>query len=239
MRVLVVDDSEPACAALVDMLESLQFQARSVASAEEAFEAAEAIGRRDRGAAREELGDAVHHVHLGDGDHAEEPHAHHGLLDVGLGDHAARGAEHPLGAGTFGLTSFNPVGLGREDALSLAEEVPGDVVRDTAIHGTPAQVAEQLAEFAAAAVPGCEIEVLNRPSADQRTYKADFSKFARTFPELEFTSPAAGARELADAFVRIGLSQEQYRGRRFVRLRWLEHLLGAGILDRNLRMHNS
>lgn len=63
---------------------------------------------------------------------------------------AARGAEHPLGAGTFGLTSFNPVGLGREDALSLAEAVPGDVVRDTAIHGTPAQVAEQLAEFAAA-----------------------------------------------------------------------------------------
>jgi nucleoside-diphosphate-sugar epimerase len=94
----------------------------------------------------------------------------------------------------------------------------------------------ELAEFAAAAVPGCEIEVLNRPGADQRTYKADFAKFARTFPDVEFRSTAAGARELADAFVRIGLTREQYDGERFVRLRWLEHLLGAGILDQNLRM---
>lgn len=97
----------------------------------------------------------------------------------------------------------------------------------------------ELAELAAEAVPGCEIEVLNQPSADQRTYKADFSKFARTFPEFDFTSPAAGARELADAFVRIGLTHEQYSGQRFVRLRWLEHLLGAGIVDQNLRMQQS
>jgi hypothetical protein len=95
----------------------------------------------------------------------------------------------------------------------------------------------ELAEFAAAAVPGCEIEVLNQPSADQRTYKADFSKFARTFPGFEFRSTAAGARELADAFVRIGLTEEQYGGKRFVRLRWLEHLLDTGVLDHNLRMH--
>lgn len=62
---------------------------------------------------------------------------------------SARGAEHPLGAGTFGLTSFNPVGMAREDAIALADAVPNEVVRDTAIHGTPAQVAEQLAEFVA------------------------------------------------------------------------------------------
>ena len=95
----------------------------------------------------------------------------------------------------------------------------------------------ELAEFAAAAVPGCEIEVLNRPGADQRTYKADFAKFARTFPDVAFRSTAAGARALADAFVRIGLTREQYAGDRFVRLRWLRHLLDAGTLDHNLRMH--
>jgi nucleoside-diphosphate-sugar epimerase len=94
----------------------------------------------------------------------------------------------------------------------------------------------ELAEFAAAAVPGCEIEVLNQPSADQRTYKADFSKFASTFPGFDFRPTAVGARELADAFLRVGLTREQYDGRRYVRLRWLEHLLDAGIVDRNLRM---
>lgn len=61
-----------------------------------------------------------------------------------------RGAEHPLGAGTFGLTSFNPVGMPRERALALAEAVPTEVVRDTAIHGTPDEVARQLAQFVAA-----------------------------------------------------------------------------------------
>jgi nucleoside-diphosphate-sugar epimerase len=94
----------------------------------------------------------------------------------------------------------------------------------------------ELAEFARAAVPGCEIEVLNQPSADQRTYKADFSKFARTFPDLDFKPTAAGACELANALIRIGLTHEQYSGQRFVRLRWLEHLLGAGIVDQNLRI---
>jgi nucleoside-diphosphate-sugar epimerase len=94
----------------------------------------------------------------------------------------------------------------------------------------------ELAEMAAAAVPGCEIEVLNQPSADQRTYKADFAKFARTFPDVEFRSTAEGARDLADAFVRIGLTHEQYGGERFVRLRWLEHLLSDGTLDQNLRL---
>ena len=37
---------------------------------------------------------------------------------------AARGAEHPLGEGAFGLTSFLPTAYGRAEALRLAEAVP-------------------------------------------------------------------------------------------------------------------
>ena len=55
--------------------------------------------------------------------------------------YAARGAEHPLGAGAFGLTSFLPTGYGREEALRLAEAVPVDVLRDTVVYGTPDDVA--------------------------------------------------------------------------------------------------
>lgn len=94
----------------------------------------------------------------------------------------------------------------------------------------------ELAEFAAEAAGGCEVEVLGEPSADQRTYKADFSKFARTFPDFEFKWTAReGARQLADTFREIGLEREQYEGRKFVRLRWLEHLLESGRLDDSLR----
>jgi nucleoside-diphosphate-sugar epimerase len=119
-------------------------------------------------------------------------------------------------------------------------EAPAHVVHDQAFNTGADHLNHQvieLAEFAAAAVPGCEIEVLNQPSADQRTYRADFSKFARTFPEVDFRSTANAARALADAFVRVGLTDEQYRGKRFVRLRWLKHLLDAGIVDQNLRMN--
>jgi len=59
----------------------------------------------------------------------------------------ARGAEHPLGAGAFGLTSFLPTTYGREEALRLAEAVPADVVRDAVLHGTPDEVAAGIQRF--------------------------------------------------------------------------------------------
>ena len=62
---------------------------------------------------------------------------------------AAHGAEHPLGEGEFGLTSFLPTRYGRAQALRLAEAVPIEVVRDTVIHGTPDDVAATVARFVA------------------------------------------------------------------------------------------
>jgi phthiodiolone/phenolphthiodiolone dimycocerosates ketoreductase len=60
------------------------------------------------------------------------------------------GAEHPLGAGAFGLTDLLPTDLDRDTALALARAVPAEVVRETVIHGTPDQVADGLAAMVAA-----------------------------------------------------------------------------------------
>lgn len=93
-----------------------------------------------------------------------------------------------------------------------------------------------LAEAAAAAVPGCTVEVLGEPSADQRTYRADFSKFARTFPRFEFRwRPPDGARQLAGVFRQLGLTRDDYVDPRFTRLRWLTRLLEQDQLDGTLR----
>lgn len=62
---------------------------------------------------------------------------------------AARGAEHPLGEGAFGLTSFLPTTYARAEALALADAVPVEVVRDTVIHGTPDDIAATVARFTA------------------------------------------------------------------------------------------
>jgi nucleoside-diphosphate-sugar epimerase len=94
----------------------------------------------------------------------------------------------------------------------------------------------ELATIAVEAVPGCELEVLGEPSADRRTYKADFGKFARVFPDFEFgLTPREGARELRDALVSIGLTQDTFADGRFTRLKWLRHLLEAGQVDGSLR----
>jgi nucleoside-diphosphate-sugar epimerase len=94
----------------------------------------------------------------------------------------------------------------------------------------------ELAEFAADAVEGCAIEVRGDPGADQRTYKADFGKFARTFPEHEWRwDGSAGAADLVRRYRQIGLTRQHVEGPLFVRLRWLARLREEGRLDESLR----
>jgi nucleoside-diphosphate-sugar epimerase len=94
----------------------------------------------------------------------------------------------------------------------------------------------QLAEVAVETEPGAELEVLAKPSADQRTYKASFAKWAKTFPDHEWRfDPRSGARQLHDALVAAGVTADDYGGERFVRLRWLHRLLEDGDLDNGLR----
>jgi nucleoside-diphosphate-sugar epimerase len=94
----------------------------------------------------------------------------------------------------------------------------------------------ELAEIVAETVPGCKLEVLAKPGADQRTYKADFGKFARVFPNFSFKwSAKEGARELYETFKKVGLTYDQFVDKRFTRLKWLRHLLDSGRLDHSLR----
>lgn len=98
----------------------------------------------------------------------------------------------------------------------------------------------EIAEIAVEAVPGAQLTMTPKPGADQRTYKADFSKFSRTFPDFEFQWTARkGAQELYEAFRAIALKFEDFTDKRFTRLRWLDHLLEAGMLDDQLRWRTS
>jgi nucleoside-diphosphate-sugar epimerase len=94
----------------------------------------------------------------------------------------------------------------------------------------------ELAQIAVQTVPGCKLEMVPKPGADQRTYKADFGKFARTFPDFKFKWNAVrGAAELYEAFQRAGLKNADYTDKKFTRLKWLRYLLDSGRLDGALR----
>jgi phthiodiolone/phenolphthiodiolone dimycocerosates ketoreductase len=59
------------------------------------------------------------------------------------------GATHPLGANAFGVRDFIPVRFTRDEILSLIDGVPPAVVEAGVLHGTPSEVAEELARYAA------------------------------------------------------------------------------------------
>jgi nucleoside-diphosphate-sugar epimerase len=124
-------------------------------------------------------------------------------------------------------------------AFLTAAEAPLADVHNQAINTGAEQLNHQvitLAEIAIATVPGATLEVRSEPDADQRTYKTDFSKFARIFPDFEFRwTPVQGAQELLRGFRDVGLTHELYTDPRFTRLRWLRHLLDDDLLDGDLR----
>ena len=96
----------------------------------------------------------------------------------------------------------------------------------------------ELAQIVVDTVPGCELQVHGAPGADQRTYKADFGKFARTLPDFKFLWNARTPcqSELVDAFKTAGLTNAHFTDRQFTRLAWLNHLLDIGpIPDKRLR----
>jgi nucleoside-diphosphate-sugar epimerase len=94
----------------------------------------------------------------------------------------------------------------------------------------------ELAEIVRETVPGSEIEYAGSGDPDPRSYRVDFGKLARTFPELELEWDARrGAAELAAAYRDADLTHDDLEGDRFVRLRRLRTLLADGALDPDLR----
>jgi nucleoside-diphosphate-sugar epimerase len=121
-------------------------------------------------------------------------------------------------------------------------EAPEELVRGEAFNiGTDEQnyLVRHLAEVVSG-VTGCEVEFAEGSSADQRSYRVDFSKLRRTFPELAFDWDAErGARELIDAYRSVRLTLDDFEGNRYVRIRRLLTLLDEQKLGPDLRWRPS
>jgi len=104
---------------------------------------------------------------------------------------AARGAEHPLGRGAFGLTSFMPTAYGRAEALRLAESVPPEVVRDAVIYGTPDEVAQSVGAFVERGARHVQLTNMT-PLAAPAMAAASEALLADTVVALRAGAPAGG-----------------------------------------------
>jgi nucleoside-diphosphate-sugar epimerase len=94
----------------------------------------------------------------------------------------------------------------------------------------------EIAEIVKETVPGCEISFADDAGPDKRNYRADFSKIARVLPGFQPQWDARkGAKQLYEAYKRIGLKLEDFEGPRYRRIDQIKQLMAAGNLGLDLR----
>ncbi|MQA03031.1 MAG: NAD-dependent epimerase/dehydratase family protein [Streptosporangiales bacterium] len=118
-------------------------------------------------------------------------------------------------------------------------EAPRELVHDKAFNVGRAQDNVQvrdIAELVRDAVPGSTVTFSSDAAPDLRDYRVDFGKLADTFPELELSCTIQGGiTELVDAYLAHGMTYQELRSPRFVRLGRIRQLLRLGLLDEELR----
>ena len=118
-------------------------------------------------------------------------------------------------------------------------EAPRDSIHNQAfnvgLNGENYQI-RQVAEMVAEVVPNCEVAFAKGASPDTRDYRVDFGKIARQVPGFKPRwTLRQGIEELYQAYKAAGLTQEEFLGPRFYRLKIIRGLLDQGVLDGNLR----
>jgi nucleoside-diphosphate-sugar epimerase len=94
----------------------------------------------------------------------------------------------------------------------------------------------ELAEIAKKTVPNSNIKFAEGAEPDKRSYRVDFSKIAQTLREFKPQWNALrGAKQLFDAFKKVGVTLEEFEGPKYRRITHLENSVGKGLLDKTLR----
>ncbi|MFZ0226734.1 MAG: SDR family oxidoreductase [Mycobacterium sp.] len=124
-------------------------------------------------------------------------------------------------------------------AFLVMLEAPRELVHNEAFNvGRPQDNVQvrDIAEMVRDAVPGSAVSLADGAGPDLRNYRVDFSKLAGTFPDLNLRwNVREGTSELAAAYLKYGLTYDDFLSSRFVRLRRIRELLDAGIVDEMLR----
>ncbi len=92
-----------------------------------------------------------------------------------------------------------------------------------------------LADMVQEVVMGSHVTYAQGASADQRCYRVDCSKIAKTLPEFQPQwTVRKGVEELYEAYQRYGLTREEFLGSRYLRIKRVQELQAEGKLDSRL-----
>ncbi len=95
----------------------------------------------------------------------------------------------------------------------------------------------EIAEMIEGVVPNSKATFAEGGGPDKRSYQVDCSKLHRVFPDFELKwDVPRGVVEHYEAYVRQGLTFEDFTGPRFMRIKRVQELQDAGLVDDNLRL---
>jgi len=122
-------------------------------------------------------------------------------------------------------------------------EAPRELVHDEAFNVGRAEdnvQVKDIADLVRDAVPGSSVSLAENAGPDLRNYRVDFSKLAGTFPGLDLRWRVRdGVDELVGAYAGHGLTYDDFTSAQFVRLRRINELLSAGLVDDMLRRQST
>lgn len=124
-------------------------------------------------------------------------------------------------------------------AFSTALTAPRDAIHNQAFNvgknGENYQIRD-VANLVAEVVPNCEVAFAPGASADVRDYRIDFTKAETKLPGFEAKwTLRAGIEELYEAYSSAGLTEDEFMGPRYYRLKTVQSLIDRGKLDPALR----
>ena len=125
------------------------------------------------------------------------------------------------------------------NAFEACLSAPLDVIHDQAFNvgrsGENYQIRD-VANMVADIVPDCEVTFAADASGDSRDYRVSFEKIETQLADYrpEWTVPL-GIAELYEAYTGAGLSESDWSGDRYFRLRTIKSQLDQGVLDNDLR----
>lgn len=95
----------------------------------------------------------------------------------------------------------------------------------------------ELATIVGETVPGSTVTFAEGASPDKRNYRANCDKFTKAFPEFAPRWTArAGAKELLEAYKRVGITLADFEGPRFKRIAHIQTLMKEGKISDTFRV---
>ena len=126
-------------------------------------------------------------------------------------------------AGAFLAVLRAPRELVHDEAFNVGASAENYRIRD-------------LAEIVEEIVPGAHASFAEGGGPDKRSYRVDCSKIARVLPEFEPDwTVSRGVEQLHGAYLRHGLTFDQFTGSRYLRIGRVRELQEAGRIDDELR----